>query len=76
MCVRIRYKDGSKKKFDPSKNMEDQIKNVDFLEIEGHTTKKEREMVLSLLIKEIEKNHEKIENKFQEIQVSLKGNKK
>lgn len=72
MCVKIKYKNGSEKKYDPDQELDAQLENMESVKIEGKVTRKEKKMVLNLAAKEIRRAQEKIEKNFEELSLNLK----
>jgi hypothetical protein len=72
MCVRIKYKNGNVKKYDPDKEIEEQVRGMESVKVEGRLTAKERKVLLFLAKKEIRSNQDKLEQKFEEIKMSLR----
>ena len=70
MCIKIKYKNGKEKKFNPDLNTEEQMQDMESFKVEGKTSRQEQKLLLSLVTKELEKKHKKIENKFDEIKLS------
>jgi len=71
MCIKIKYRNGSVKKYNPEKDTEEQLQDMESVNVEGKLTGKEKKMLLSLAAKEISSNQDRLERKFEEIKMSL-----